>query len=134
MIWATSVLPSVRLCVRPRFVYPDEYLQHQWIFFFDTLDKHLIQFSHESCEVLSGSNLKWPTYRHFGLHKLTKYLKILSVRMDISNTSVYFFSILYTCIYYHTLMNPVKFCPDQIHNGRLIAIFVSMGQIVKHFV
>ena len=29
----------------------------------------------ESCEVSSGSNSKWPTYRHFCLLKLTKYLK-----------------------------------------------------------
>ena len=62
---------------------------------------------------------KWPTYRRFCLLKFTKYLKILSVRMDISNTNEYLFSILYTCIYNHTLVNSVKFCPDQIQNGRL---------------
>ena len=98
-------LGSVRPAVRPRFVCPDEYLQHQWIFFSDTLHMHLLQSSHESCEVSSGS-----TYRHFCLLKLTKYLKFLSVLMDISNTNEYFFSILYTCIYYHTLMNSVNFC------------------------
>ena len=40
MIWATSVRLYVRLCVRPRFVRPDEYLQHQWIFLLDTLHMH----------------------------------------------------------------------------------------------
>ena len=36
----------------------------------------------------------------------------------------FFFPILYTCIYYNPLMNPVKFRQDQIQNGRLINIFV----------
>ena len=105
-------------------VRPDEYLQHQWIFFSDVLHMHLLQPSHESCEVSSGSNLKWPTYCHFCFLKLTKYLKMLSVRMNISNTNEYFFPIFYTCIYYNPLMNPVKCRPDQIQNGQLIAIFV----------
>ena len=47
--------------------------------------------SHETCEVLSGSNSKWSTYRHFCLLKLTKYMKMLSVQMNISNTNKYFF-------------------------------------------
>ena len=64
------------------------------------------------------------TYRHFCLLKLTKYLKMLCVWMNISNTNEYFFPILYTCIYYNPPMNPVKCRPDQIHNGRIIAIFV----------
>ena len=34
MIWAPSILPSILPSVRPRFVRPDENLQHQWIFFF----------------------------------------------------------------------------------------------------
>ena len=34
---------------------------------------------HESCEVSSGSNSKWPDYHHFCLLKLTKYMKMLSV-------------------------------------------------------
>ena len=53
---------------------------------------------HESCEVLPGSNSKWQTHRHFCLLKLTKYLKILSVRMNISNTNEHFFPILYTAL------------------------------------
>ena len=61
-----SILPSVFLSVRPRFVRPDEYLQHQWLFF----------------------------------------------------------PILYTCIYCNPPMNAVRFCQDQIQNGRFIAIFV----------
>ena len=93
-------------------------------FFFDTIHMHLLPYPYEFCKLLSGSNSKWLTYCHFCLLKLTKYLKILSARMDISNTNEYFFSILYTCIYYHTLMNSVNFCPDQIQNGQLIAIFV----------
>ena len=60
----------------------------------------------------------------FCLHKLTKYLKILSVRMHISNTNEYCFPILYTCINYNPPMNPVKFPQDQIKNGWLNAIFV----------
>ena len=58
------------------------------------------------------------------LLKLTKYLKILSVRMNISNTNEHFFPILYTCINYYPPMNPVKFRRDKIQNVRLIAIFV----------
>ena len=46
------------------------------------------------------------------------------VGMNISNTNEHFFQILYTCINYYPPMNPVKFRLDQIHNGRLIAIFV----------
>ena len=101
IIWALSVRPSV-------VVRPDEYLQHQWIFVSDTLHMHLLQSSHESCEVSSGSNSKWPTYRHCCLLKLTKYLKMLSVQMNISNTNEYLFPILYTCIYYNPPMNPVE--------------------------
>ena len=99
-------LGSVRLSVGPRFVRADEYLQHQWIFVYHTLHMHLIQSSYESCEVSSGSNSKWPTYRHFCLLKLTKYLKMLSVWMNISNTNEYLFPIIYTCIYYNPPMNP----------------------------
>ena len=47
------------------FVRPDAYLQHQWIFVSNTLHMHGPQSSHESCEVTSGSNSKWPTYCHF---------------------------------------------------------------------
>ena len=124
-----SVRPCVFASVRPRFVCPrfvrlDEYLQHQWIFFPDTLHIHLLQSAHGSCEVSSWSNSKWPTYRHFCLLKLTKYLKMLFVRMNISNTNEHFFPILYTCINYYPPMNPVKLSLDQIHNGWLIAIFV----------
>ena len=114
---------SVHLSVRPRFVHPDEYLQHQWIFFPDTLHMHLLQSSNESCEVLSGSNWQWPTYCHFCLLKLTKCLKILSVRMTMM-TNEHFFPILCTCINYNPPMYPVKLRPDQIQNGRLITIFV----------
>ena len=46
-------------------VRPEKYLQHQWIFFCNTLYMHLQQSSHESCEVSSWSNSKWPTSRHF---------------------------------------------------------------------
>ena len=40
------------------------------------------------------------------------------------NTNEYWLPILYTCINYNPPMNSVKFHPDQIYNGRLIAIFV----------
>ena len=49
---------------------------------------------------------------------------MLSVRINIFNTNEHFFPILYTCINYYPPMNPVKFRLDQIHNGRLLAIFV----------
>ena len=81
-------------------------------FFSDTLHIHLLQSSHESCEVSSGSNSKWPTYRHFYLFKLTKYLKMLSVQINISNTNEHFFRILYTCINYHP---PMKKWPTYCH-------------------
>ena len=51
-------------------------------------------------------------------------IRDLSVRINISNTNKYFFSILYTCIYFNPPMNPIKFHPDKIQNGRPIAIFV----------
>ena len=62
-----------------------------YIFFGDTIHMHILQSSHESCEVWSWSNSKWLTYCHCCLLKLTKYLKTLSVRMNISNTNEYFF-------------------------------------------
>ena len=74
--------------------------------FSDALHMPLLQSFHESCQVLSGSNSKWPTYCHFCLLKLTKYLKMLSVRMNVSNTNKYLFLILNTCIYYNPPMNP----------------------------
>ena len=70
---------------------------------------------------------KWPTYRHFCLLKLTNYLKMLSVQMNIPNTNEHFSPILNTCIYYNPSMNPVKFRQDQIQNGRLIAIYVCLN-------
>ena len=66
---------------------PHEYLQHQWIFFSNTLHMHVLQTFYKFCEVSSGSNSKWPTYRYFCLLKTTKYLKMLSVRINISNTN-----------------------------------------------
>ena len=60
----------------------------------------------------------------FCLLKLTKYLKILSVRINISNTNEYVFWILYTRINYNPPMYPVKFRPDQIQNSLLISSFV----------
>ena len=103
-------------------VCPDGYLQHQCIFFSDTL--HIL---YESCEVLAWSNLKWPAYCHFGLLKLIKCFKNLSVRLNFSNTNEYWFPILYTCINYNPPIYPVKFRPDQIKNGRVIAIFVCLN-------
>ena len=96
---------------------------------------YLLQSSHKSCEVLSGSNAKWPTYRHFCLLKLTKYLKILSVRMNISNTNKHFFLILYTCINYYPSMNPVKFRVDQIHimADSLLFLFAQIDKIIEKF-
>ena len=93
------------------------------------------QSSNESCEVSSRSNSKWPTYRHFCLLKLIKYLKILSVRINISNANEYLFPILYTCINYNHPMNPVKFGQDQIQNGWQITIFVAqIDKIFENFV
>ena len=65
---------------------------------------------------LPWANSKWPTSYHFCWLKLTKYLKILSILMNISNTNEYIFAILYTCIDYNLSMNPVKFRHDQIKN------------------
>ena len=45
----------------------------------------------------------------FCLLKLTKYLKILSVRMNISNTNEYLFPMLYTCINYNPPMYPYNY-------------------------
>ena len=56
--------------------------------------------------------------------KLTKYLKIKSVRINIYNTNDYCFPIVYTYINHNPPMNPLKFCQDQIKNGWLIAIIV----------
>ena len=109
-----SISRCFRQSVRPRFVRPDGYLQHQWIFFSDTVHMHLKQSSDESCEISSGSNSKKPTYPYFCLLKSTKYLKMLSVQINISDTNEHFFPILYTCINYHQPMNPMKFYPDQI--------------------
>ena len=43
------------------------------------------------------------------MFKLTKYLKILFVRMNISNTNEYLFLILYTCINYNPPMYPYNY-------------------------
>ena len=83
-------------------------------FFPDTLHLHLLQSSHKSWEVSSGSNSKWLTNCHFCFLKLTKYLKTLSFRMNISNTNENVYLILYTCINCNPPMNPVKFRPHQI--------------------
>ena len=56
--------------------------------------------------------------------QIDKILKMLSVRINISNTNEHFFPILYTYNNYNPPMNPVKFRPDYIHNGQLLAIFV----------
>ena len=58
-----------------KIVRPDKNRQHQWIFFSDTIHMHYLQSSHESCEVSSGSIVKWLIYPHFCLLKLTKYSK-----------------------------------------------------------
>ena len=57
------------------------------------------------------------------LLKLQKYLLILSVLINISNTNE--FAILYTCINYNPAMNPVKFRHNQIQDGRLIVILFA---------
>ena len=58
----------------------------------------------------------------------------VSVWINI-NTNEYFFPILYTCIYYNSPMNPVKFCQDQIQNGRLIAfLFAQIDKIFENVV
>ena len=51
------------------------------------------------------------------LLKLAKYLKTVSVRMNISKTNEYFLAILYQCIFYNPPINPLKFGHDQIQNG-----------------
>ena len=119
-----SICPSVR---------PSEICPSGWI---SPTPMHLLQSPHETSEVLSGSNSKWPTYRHFCLLKLTKYLKIWPSDKYLSNTNEHFFPILYTCINYHPPMNPMKFCPDEIQNGQLIAIFVllKLTKYLKNFV
>ena len=50
--------------------------------------------------------------------------KLCQSRGISPNTNEYFFPIFYLCINFNLPMNPVKICPDQIQNGRLIAIFV----------
>ena len=57
------------------------------------------------------------------LLKLAKYLKTVSVPMNITNSND-FFCDFYTCIHNNPPINPVKFGHDQIKNGWLIAIVV----------
>ena len=56
--------------------------------------------AHESCVGSSGSNLKWLTCHHFCLLKLTKYLKILSVRDTIA-LAIYLLLSIYNTITYN---------------------------------
>ena len=69
---------------------------------------------------------------HFGWLELTKYLKILSVKMNISNSNEHFFPILYTCIYYNPPMNPVKLSPDQIQNRSFVRIKLKMADLLPY--
>ena len=91
------------------FVRPDEYILQQCIFVSDSLHMHQLHSPHESCKILSDSNSKWQTSRHFCLLKLTKYLKIWCVYMNISNTNEYLFLIIYTCINYNPPMYPYNY-------------------------
>ena len=64
--------------------------------------------------------------RHFCLLKLTKYLKILSLQMNISNTNEYCFPILYTCIYYNPPMNPYNLQQSFYPLGDTIALAIYL--------
>ena len=50
--------------------------------------------------------LKMADLSPFLFAQIAKYLKILSVRMNISNTNEYLFPIINTCIYYNHPMDP----------------------------
>ena len=103
--------------------------QHQWTLFSNTLHMYYLQSSHESCEVSSGSNSKWSTNCHFCLLKLPKYLKILSFRMNISNTNEYLFLILYTCINYNPPMYPYNYQQSILPGGG----YHCVSDILVHF-
>ena len=96
-----------------------------------TLDNHLIFYINVKQQlgfliyIIDPFCKLFYEFPHFCLLKLKKYLKILSVRMNISKTNKYWFPILHTCINHNRAMNPVKFCQDQIQNGWLIVIFVA---------
>ena len=91
--------------------------------------------SHESCEVFSGSNSQLPTHRHFCLLKLTKYLKNLAIRMNISNTNAYFFLIAYTCINYKPPMNPLKLFRIKFKRVDFSSfLFAQIDKIFENFV
>ena len=64
--------------------------------------------------------------------KMAKYLKTLSVGMNISNTNKYCYAIFYTCINYNPPMNAVKFCHD--YCNLLPLLFAQIGKIFKNFV
>ena len=89
-----------------------------------------------SCEVLSGSNSKWPTYRHFCLLKLTKYLKKLSVQMYISLHQWTFFS---DTLHMHSLQSSNESC--EVSSGsnskwltyrHFLSTYDSGGDIALH--
>ena len=112
-------------------VCPDEYRQPQWILFSDTIHNHQLWIP---CEVLSGYNSKWTTYRHFCCLKLTKYLKNLSVRMNISNTNAYLFPIIYTCINYNPPMNPYNLQHNFYPVGDTIALAIYLFILLLHII
>ena len=81
---------KIEYCVRP-----DKYRQHQWIFFSDSIHMHALT------TILPW--IQWSFVRiKFQMVDLSSFLfaPILSVRMNISNTNEYWFSIIYTCIYF----------------------------------
>ena len=62
-----------------------------------------------------------------------QYLKILSARMNISNTNEHLFPIVYTCIYYNPLMNPYNLQPKFLPGGGyhcvsdILVVYINIG-------
>ena len=108
------------------FVRPDEYLPTPMNIVFQYFTHVCINYNPPMNPVRSfiWTKFKMVDLLPFLFAQIAKIFEILSIRMNISFTNAYLFLILYTCINYIPPMNPVKFCQDQIQNGRLLAIFV----------
>ena len=109
-------------------------MMHNFFFFYFLLSLTKISSRLHHCTCLQES-LQTGRLIVILFAQIDKYLKILCVRMHISNTNEYFFLILCKSINYYPLMNPVKFRQDKIQNGRLIAIFFAqIAKIFENFV
>ena len=77
------------------FVRPDEFLPTPMNIFFSILYTCIY---YNPMNPVKFCQDQWPICRYFCWLKLTKYLKKLSVWINISNTNEYWLPILYTCI------------------------------------